>query len=115
SPHVGKILAVPGNDLMQINSKVKVLTFQNLTTTSVKEIVEICKKEKVDLVDVNQDNAVEAGLTDELLKNGIVAVGPTRLAGQIEWDKAWSRDFMKKYHLPIPKYKVCHSEKEGIE
>ncbi len=114
SPHVGKIIAIPGNDLMSFNSKVPVITYQHLTTTSVKEIVKICKKEKVDLVDVNQDNAVEAGVTDVLLKENINVVGPTRMAGQIEWDKAWSRDFMKKYHLPIPAYKVCHSPKEGV-
>lgn len=114
SSKVGKILAIPGNDLMQINSHVPVKTYQHLTTTSVKEIVEIAKKEKVDLVDVNQDNAVEVGLVDALAQAGVVVVGPTRAAGQIEWDKAWARDFMKRYKIPHPKYKVCRSEKEGV-
>src|SRR3990172_3098410 len=100
SRHVRKLIAVPGNPLMQLNSKKPVKIFSHLKTTSVKEIIEICKKENVDLVDVAQDNAVEVGLTDELIKVGIAAIGPTKLAGQIEWDKGWARDFMKRHKIP---------------
>ena len=114
SNKVGKILAIPGNDLMQIVSKKRVTIYKHLKTTSIPEILEICKKEKVDLVDVAQDNAVQAGLVDELLKNNIPAFGPTRLAGQIEWDKAWARKFMWKYKIPHPTFTVFHSQKEGI-
>ena len=113
SPLVSQIFAVPGNELMQINSKVPVRIFPELKTTSVSEIVEICKNEKIDLVDVAQDNAVEAGVTNALLLENIQVVGPTREAGQIEWDKGWSRDFMKKYDLPVPIYKVFHSTQDA--
>ena len=65
SKYVGKILVVPGNDLMQINTKIKVITYPHLKTTSGPEILEIIKSEKVDLVDIAQDNAVEAGLVDQ--------------------------------------------------
>lgn len=115
SRKVGKILVVPGNDLMQINTKKEVKTFSNLKTTSVKEILEICKKEKVDLVDVSQDNAVEVGLVDKLMLNGIPVVGPTKSAGQIEWDKQWARKFMGKNLIPCPKYQIFYTEKDGIE
>lgn len=113
SRHVGKLIAVPGNGLMQLNSKKPVTIFPQFKTTSIKEIVEICKSEKVDLVDVVQDNAVEAGLSDRLTKEGILAVGPTKAAGRIEWDKAWARDFMKKYKIPSPSYKVFNSVKKA--
>jgi phosphoribosylamine---glycine ligase len=113
SPKVSRVIAIPGNDLMQINSKVQVKTFPKLKTTSIKEILKIAKTEKADLVDVAQDNAVEAGLSDLLIENGFNVVGPSRLAGQIEWDKAWSRDFMKKYKLPIPEYKIFNSVREA--
>jgi phosphoribosylamine--glycine ligase len=115
SPHVGKIIAIPGNDLMHINTTKSVLTHTNLKTTSIKEIVEICIKEKVDLIDVAQDNAVEAGLVDELQKYNFTVVGPTRDAGQIEWDKAWSREFMKRHHIPYPEYVICTTPQQGID
>ncbi|MBU1031703.1 phosphoribosylamine--glycine ligase [Patescibacteria group bacterium] len=115
SDKVGKILAVPGNDLMSVNCKKTVVTFQHLKTTSIAEILQICKKEKVDLVDVAQDNAVEAGLVDKLTKAGIKAFGPTKAAGQIEWDKSWARNFMVKYKIPTPEFHVFKSEDKGID
>ena len=114
SENVGKILVVPGNDLMKVNTDKTVIIYPSLKTTSVKEILEICKREKVDLVDVAQDNAVEAGLVNEIEKMGVLVFGPTKEAGQIEWDKAWARDFMKKYQIPSPKFYKFNSEKDGI-
>lgn len=115
SDKVGRILVVPGNDLMQINAKKPVITYQHLKTTNVPEILEICKKEKVDFVDVAQDNAVEAGLVDAVAKSKIPVFGPTKLAGQIEWDKAWARNFMQKYQIPSPRFYTFNNEKDGID
>ena len=112
SSNVKKVLAVPGNDLMTMNKNVSI--FPHLKTTDIDEIVELCKRENIDLVDVAQDDAVAAGLVDTLKKEGIKVFGPTKAAGQIEWDKAWARDFMKSNKLPIPRYKICKSEKDGI-
>jgi phosphoribosylamine--glycine ligase len=114
SPQVKKIIAIPGNDLMQLNSKLPIITFPNLKTTDIPSIIKICEENKVDLVDVAQDSAVEAGLIDKLIENNLKVIGPSRAAGQIEWDKVWARNFMKKYKLPIPLYKACSSETEGI-
>src|SRR3989344_8676135 len=90
SPQVGKVLAIPGNDLMKLDKNVQ--TFPNLKTTSIEEIIKICQKEKVSLVDVAQDDAVAVGLIKRLQKLGISCIGPTKEAGRIEWDKAWARE-----------------------
>src|SRR5258708_5349908 len=102
SPHVGKILAIPGNDFMQINSAKPIKTFSNLKTTDIAEIVILCKKENVSFVDVAQDNAIAAGLVDALEKENILTIGTTKAAGRIEWDKAWAREFGKRHGLPQP-------------
>lgn len=116
SKKVGKVLAIPGNYLMLDLTNLKLVKiFPKIKTTDVSDIVRICNKEKADLVDVAQDDAVAAGLVDELTKNKINTFGPTKLAGQIEWDKVWARDFMQKMKLPIPEYKICKSEKAGRE
>ncbi len=112
SKNVGRIIAIPGNDFIKFHQKVE--TYPTVKTSDVEEILKIAKEEKADLVDVAEDCAVEAGLTDLLSKNKIKAFGPTKAAGQIEWDKAWSRTFMKKINLPIPHFKICKNQKEGI-
>lgn len=106
SPEVSKLLFIPGNDLAQINTKKPVLTFPNLKTISKDEILKICREFKVSLIDVAQDNAIEAGVADLLRENGFKVVGASRDAGRLEWDKAWSREFMVKYDLPAPKFWV---------
>lgn len=112
SPHVSKVLAIPGNDLMLQNKRVKI--FPNIKTTDLKNIKKVCRKYKVDLVDVAQDDAVAVGVTDSLTRERFNIFGPTKLAGQIEWDKAWGRNFIKKFNIPTPKFKICTSQKEGI-
>src|SRR3989344_8353530 len=114
SKHVQKLLVVPGNDLIRIHTKKPVKIFPHLKTTDTVEIVEIAKKAKVDLVDVAQDDAVACGLSDSLIDAGIKIFGPTNSAGQVEWDKAWARNFMKKYNILAPSFKICHTESEGI-
>ena len=115
SPKVDELIAIPGNDLMQINTKKPVYTFPDLKTTSRDEILKVCKEFNVSLVDVAQDNAVEAGVSDLLRENGFKVVGASKEAGRLEWDKAWSRDFMVENGLPVPAYKVCRSEAEGLK
>lgn len=113
SKHVKRVIAIPGNDLMTLSKNVK--TYPQIKTTDINQIVDICIREKVNLVDVAQDDAIAAGLVDTLVKNGFEVFGPTRASGQIEWDKSWSRNFMKKFRIPHPDFKICKSQKEGVE
>jgi len=113
SPHVDRFLVFPGNDFMQLLTEKHVQTFPHLKTTDIPEIVHECQKAGVFFVDVAQDNAVAAGATDALQKAGIIAIGPTKSAGRIEWDKAWAREFGKRIGLPQPAFTICHSPEEG--
>lgn len=113
SKYVDKVIAVPGNDLMTLNKNV--IIFPHIKTTDKNLILDIAKRYKVNLVDVAQDDAIAVGVTDLLQKNKIPVFGPTQKAGQIEWDKAWSRKFMKRFDIPSPLYKICRTQKEGLD
>ncbi len=115
SSYVNRVLAVPGNDMMTLATKNRVKIFPDTKTTDVEKIEIICQKEKVDLIDVAHDDAVAAGLVDSLVGKGFKVLGPTKAAGQIEWDKSWARNFMKKFSIPSPNFKICHSTKEGTD
>lgn len=114
SKFVKKIIATPGNDLMAKNTNKKVVIYPDIKTTDVEKIVEVCKSEKVTFVDIAQEDGVEAGVADATIAQGIPTIGLTKRAGQLEWDKAWSRQFMWKYKIPHPTFKVFKSQKEGI-
>lgn len=114
SPHVKRVLAIPGNDLMQSVSQEPVKTFPKLKTTDIAEILRVVKHENVGLVDVAQDNAVEAGLVDAVARKGIPVVGPRKRAGEIEWSKAFARDLGKVIGLTQPEYGIFKMM-EGVE
>jgi phosphoribosylamine--glycine ligase len=67
----------------------------------------------VDLVDVAQDSAVKAGLVNTLNLFKIPAVGPTRAAGEIEWNKQHARIFGEYHGLPQPKYMPLATEAQA--
>lgn len=114
SAAVSELFAIPGNDLMQSLTKKKVTIFPDLKTTSIQEILQICQKEKPSLIDVAQDNAVEAGLADTLREAGFNVIGPSKKAGQLEWDKSFSRELLKKTSAPQPGYVSFNNFAKGI-
>lgn len=120
SPDVERVICIPGNPMMLRNTKKEIVIFpeykgKKLTTTSVLEIVEICKRNGVDFVDVAQDNAVAAGVADATREIGIPTIGFGKKAGKLESDKGFSRDLSEELGIPIPEYAVFTSERAGIE
>ncbi len=113
SKRVKKVIMTPGNGLTDFNND-KIKNYPGIGMMDFNGIVEVCKKEKIDLVDVAQDDIIAAGYVDKLEKLGIKAFGPTQKASQLEWDKQWARNFMVKYGLPIPEFKAFTNQQEAI-
>ncbi|MBI2018826.1 phosphoribosylamine--glycine ligase [Candidatus Daviesbacteria bacterium] len=112
SKKVKKVIMTPGNGLTDYHNK-KIKNYPSVTMMDFEGIVKVCQKEKIDVVDVAQDDVIAAGYVDRLEKLGIAAFGPTKKASQLEWDKEWARNFMAKYGLPIPKFRSFSNKKEA--
>lgn len=70
-------------------------------------IIDYAVKNKIELAVIGPEAPLAAGIPDLLWDAGIPVVGPRKLAAQIEFDKAWTREFMKKYKIPgCPGFKV---------
>lgn len=114
SPHVSKVLVTPGNQGMLRDG------IDIDASTSLKDkdsFLRVASEHKPYLIDVAQDDALAAGTVDLLSQNNFRVFGPTREAARVEWDKKWSREFMKKHNLPIPKYKsfTIGNQREALE
>lgn len=68
------------------------------------KIKAFAKEKSVDLVIVGMDDPLVGGLVDELAEAGIRAFGPSKSAAVLEGSKAFSKDLMKKYHIPTAGY-----------
>jgi phosphoribosylamine--glycine ligase len=79
-------------------------------------IVDYAVKHQIELAVIGPESALAAGIPDALWKAGIPVVGPRRPAAQIEFDKAWTRNFMKKYDISgIPEFKILRKGENGAD
>ncbi|MCD1294445.1 phosphoribosylamine--glycine ligase [Methanocella sp. CWC-04] len=105
SKYSPKIYAVMGN----LNPGIKKLSADYLLEkeTNVPAVVRFAEENKVDFAIIGPESPLAAGLADALDDVGIPAVGPKKLAAQIEFDKAWTREFMARNKIKgLPTFKV---------
>src|SRR6202163_4323360 len=69
-------------------------------------IVDFAKHERVGLVILGPEAAVDAGVGDALRSAGFNVFGPNRGAGRIESSKAFSKALMKRAGIPTAEFEV---------
>ncbi|HLB71483.1 MAG TPA: phosphoribosylamine--glycine ligase [Candidatus Methanoperedens sp.] len=80
------------------------------------EIVDFALEQRIELAVTGPEAPLAAGIPDLLWKAGIPVVGPRRSAAQIEFDKAWTRNFMKKYNIKgLPGFRVFRKGESGSD
>ncbi|MBI2043822.1 phosphoribosylamine--glycine ligase [Candidatus Pacearchaeota archaeon] len=112
SPNVKRIIVTPGNDFIGWNRRKEVIVVP-ADLKKPETILEVARKYRPHLTDVCQDDALAAGTVDVLEASGFAAFGPTKAAAKIEWDKGWSRDFMRNNGIPYPSYERFSNEVLG--
>ncbi len=63
-------------------------------------IIKFAKDNEVELAFIGPEAPLEKGIVDELAKEGIPSVGPTKKAAQIETNKAFMRQLFDDYNIP---------------
>ena len=110
SPKVDKIYCAPGNaGIAQLAEcvDIKVMEFDR--------IVAFAKEEQIDLTIVGPDDPLVGGLVDELEAAGLRAFGPRQNAAILEGSKAFSKDLMKKYHIPTAEYATFDNAADALK
>lgn len=101
SPKVDKLYCAPGNaGIAQIAQCVDV------KATDVDGMVKWAKENAMDFVVVAPDDPLALGMVNALEAARIPAFGPRANAAVIEASKAFSKELMKKYHIPTAKYET---------
>lgn len=77
-------------------------------------LADFAEREGIDLTIVGPDDPLVGGVVDEFEKRGLRVFGPRKNAAIIEGSKAFSKDLMKKYHIPSASYETFSSPAEAI-
>ena len=99
SPKVDKIYCAPGNAGIAEYAEcvdIKAMEFEKLAA--------FAKEQAVDLTVIGMDDPLVGGVVDVFEAQGLRVFGPRKNAAILEGSKAFSKDLMKKYHIPTAAY-----------
>ncbi len=109
SPKVEKIYCAPGNGgIGQVAECVSIgaMEFDKLAA--------FAKEKEIDLTIVGMDDPLVGGVVDVFEKEGLRVFGPRKNAAILEGSKAFSKDLMKKYHIPTAAYENFDNPEAAI-
>ncbi|MDE6364969.1 MAG: phosphoribosylamine--glycine ligase [Lachnospiraceae bacterium] len=99
SPRVDKIYCAPGNaGIGQIAECVAIGAME------FDKLVAFAKEQHIDLTIIGMDDPLVGGVVDAFEAAGLRVFGPRKNAAILEGSKAFSKDLMKKYHIPTATY-----------
>ena len=101
SPRVTEIFAAPGNGGIAADAICTGIGAKDLDA-----ITAFAKDNAIDFAVVAPDDPLVLGAVDRLEAIGIPCFGPNKAAAILEGSKVFSKDLMKKYHIPTAEYAV---------
>lgn len=109
SSKVEKIYCAPGNAGIAEYAEcvdIKAMEFDRLAA--------FAKEHAVDLTVVGMDDPLVGGIVDVFEAQGLRVFGPRKNAAILEGSKAFSKDLMKKYHIPTAAYENFDNAKAAL-
>lgn len=78
------------------------------------KLVAFAKEKEIDFTIVGMDDPLVGGIVDVFEAEGLKVFGPRRNAAILEGSKAFSKNLMKKYHIPTAAYENFTDPKEAL-
>ena len=109
NPSVETVYMLPGNGGM---AEEAICT--GIGATDLDAILAFAREHPVDYAIVAPDDPLAMGCVDRLTELGIPCFGPDAKAAVIEASKAFSKNLMKKYHIPTAEYEIFTDMEEAL-
>ena len=111
SARVGKLWCAPGNGGISAFAE----CFPEVKATDLDAVEALAEKLSPDLVFVAPDDPLVMGMVDRLEAKGFRTFGPNKAAAIIEGSKAFSKELMRKYHIPTAEYELFTDSSKAID
>ncbi|MFD1708227.1 phosphoribosylamine--glycine ligase [Siminovitchia sediminis] len=108
SSQVTEVFCAPGNAGISEDA-----TVVPIKETAFSDLINLAKKEQIELTIVGPEVPLNAGIVDEFEAAGLKIFGPRKNAAIIEGSKSFAKDLMKKYQIPTAAYETFHSYDEA--
>lgn len=101
SESVGKIYCAPGN--AGIESLVECVPIH---PSDLDGLLHFAHDKKVDLTVVGPEQPLANGIVDLFESNNLKIFGPSKRAAELEWSKAFAKDFMRRNGIPTARHQT---------
>ena len=78
------------------------------------KLVAFAKEKEIDLTIIGMDDPLVGGVVDAFEQEGLRVFGPRKNAAILEGSKAFSKDLMKKYHIPTAAYENFDNSEDAL-
>jgi phosphoribosylamine---glycine ligase len=108
SPKVTEVFVAPGNaGTEQLGTNVAI------SATDASGLVRFAAAQSIDLTIIGPDDALAAGLVDQLQAAGLRAFGPKQHAARLESSKGFAKRFMTRHRIPTAPFRTCSTSEEA--
>ncbi len=109
SPKVDRLYCAPGNaGIAELAEGV------DIPVSDFAGLAKFAAGEGIDLTIVGPDDPLVGGVVDVFEARGLRVFGPRKNAAILEGSKAFSKDLMKKYHIPSAAYETFDNPKDAV-
>ena len=95
SRHVTKLFCAPGNPGIQSMAECV-----SLKATDLSGLLAFAERERIDLTIVGPEQPLADGIVDLFASRNLAIFGPSRRAAELEWSKAFAKEFMRRHVIP---------------
>lgn len=97
SANVHKVFVAPGNAGTALEKKVQNVAIDSL---DIPGLMQFANDHRVQLTIVGPEAPLAAGIVDAFTHANLACLGPKQACAQLEASKAYSKQFMQRYHIP---------------
>ena len=109
SPKADKIYCAPGNAGIAEYAECV-----NIGAMEFEKLADFAQENQIDLTIIGMDDPLVGGIVDEFESRGLRVFGPRKNAAILEGSKAFSKDLMKKYHIPTAAYENFDNAEDAL-
>ncbi len=105
---VSRILCAPGNP--GIGSIAELVP---LKASDMAGLADFAEREHVDLTVIGPEQPLADGIVDLFEHRGLRAFGPSKSAAELEWSKAFAKEFMQRNGIPTAAHRIFRRSEAG--
>jgi phosphoribosylamine---glycine ligase len=103
SAEVERVYVAPGNAGTAIESMVSNV---DIPAEATQALIQFAADNQIGLTIIGPEAPLVTGIVDAFNEAGLPCFGPTRDAAMLEGSKSYTKDFLKRHHIPTADYKV---------